>query len=240
MTGYTPLFGSVFEGTLCGRWPDTGIWTCLLALSDRHGNIDVTPQYISAVTGVPIDELMACLERFMSPDPQSRTPDEQGRRLVKLDDNRKWGWKIVNHGKYREKARLVGKNAREVEQGKNKDRMADRRRPPPTAGDPPSEAEADLNTDTEIDSAHARSRPKRASKRCPQEFQVTEDLTAWAAGHFPHVDLDAETEKFRDHEFAKAHTDWPATWRNWIRKASEFNGKASGYEDPYFAGRNQC
>ena len=65
---------------------------------------------------------------------------------------------------------------------------------------------------------------KRPSKRCPADFQVTEDLRAWAAGKHPEVDLDAETEAFRDHEFATAKTDWPATWRSWIRKAAKFSG----------------
>jgi hypothetical protein len=40
----------------------------------------------------------------------------------------------VNFAKYRERARLAAKNAREVEQGTNRGRMA-HRRPPPTASD---------------------------------------------------------------------------------------------------------
>ena len=33
----------------------------------------------------------------------------------------------------------------------------------------------------------------------------------------PDVDIKAQTKIFRDHEFKDAKTDWPATWRNWMR-----------------------
>ena len=43
----------------------------------------------------------------------------------------------------------------------------------------------------------------------------------------PAVNADAETEKFRDHTFGTARSDWDGTWRNWIRKAAEAHpGKA--------------
>ena len=57
-------------------------------------------------------------------------------------------------------------------------------------------------------------RTSQASVRCPHNFQVTEDLINWAAEKFPTINLNTETEAFRDHEFARARTDWPAAWRN--------------------------
>ncbi len=64
----------------------------------------------------------------------------------------------------------------------------------------------------------ARGRP---SKRCPEDFEVTAELRAWAAEKAPGVDVDRETEAFRDWEFRDAKSDWPATWRRWMRKAAE-------------------
>lgn len=61
----------------------------------------------------------------------------------------------------------------------------------------------------------------RASKRCPAEFVVTDDLLVWAQQKVPAVNVEAETERFRDYEFRHARTDWKATWREWMRKASE-------------------
>lgn len=84
MNGFTAVFSSIFTGTLHGKWPDLGLWIALLAMSDRHGLIDVTPGYISTMTGLPIDDVTACIGRFIAPDPHSRTPDQDGRRLVLL------------------------------------------------------------------------------------------------------------------------------------------------------------
>lgn len=61
----------------------------------------------------------------------------------------------------------------------------------------------------------------RGSRRCPDEFTVTDEMRAWAQAEAPHVDLERETAKFRDHTFRDARTDWLGTWRNWIRRAAE-------------------
>lgn len=66
---------------------------------------------------------------------------------------------------------------------------------------------------------------KRGSKRVPEDFVVTPDMLEWAGREVPGFDIMRETGKFRDHEFAAAKTDWPAAWRNWMRKAQSFGGK---------------
>jgi hypothetical protein len=37
----------------------------------------------------------------------------------------------------------------------------------------------------------------------------------------PLVDIKAQTTMFLDHTFKDAKTDWPATWRNWMRTKQE-------------------
>lgn len=125
--GYTPLFSSVFSGSLYGKYPDTAAWIFLLALADKHGVVDSTPEYISGVTGMPLADLLGCIARFLEPDPKSRSPENQGRRLVLVDPSRAWGWRIVNFAKYRERARLASKAANEIDSGKNAKRMRARR-----------------------------------------------------------------------------------------------------------------
>jgi hypothetical protein len=142
VSGYTPVFRSVFDGTLHGKWPQTGVWLALLAMVDRHGQIDRSPQAIASDIGIDVPTLLSCIAEFCEPDTMSRTRDHDGRRLELIDPERPWGWRVLNHGKYREKARLESKNAREVEAGRNKERMNhrtadDRRSPPDTAADRP-------------------------------------------------------------------------------------------------------
>lgn len=150
--GYTPLFDSIVRGTLYGRWPDIGLWPIVLALADKHGVVDCTPQFLAGVTGLPVSEVVECMQRFCAPDPYSRSKDVGGARLVLVDPVRDWGWRIVNHALYREKARLAAKSEREVESGTNATRLAQqaaahRRSPPTTAAHPLSDADANKDAD---------------------------------------------------------------------------------------------
>lgn len=168
--GYTPLFDTLLSGTLYGRWPHTGVWACLLSRATREGVIDEIPQSLASAIGVPVDLLMSCIDDFMSPDKFSRTAVCDGRRLELIDPDRPWGWKIINHSKYREKARKSAFDAARVESGANAERMAARRAaetvdptgPALTRADPLSShlnsspnAEANTNTFALIDSIKA-------------------------------------------------------------------------------------
>jgi len=61
----------------------------------------------------------------------------------------------------------------------------------------------------------------RSSKRCPDDFAPTDEMLRWAAVEAQGADIVRELAKFRDHAFARGHTDWPAAFRNWMRRASD-------------------
>ena len=61
----------------------------------------------------------------------------------------------------------------------------------------------------------------KASKRVPDDWLVSAELQLWAREKASGVDIRAETEAFRDCEFTRAHVDWDATWRTWMRKAAK-------------------
>lgn len=61
----------------------------------------------------------------------------------------------------------------------------------------------------------------RATRKCPEAFEVTPELLAWAAEKTPDVDIRKAAEKFRDHTFRNAINDWPGAFRNWLRKDQE-------------------
>jgi hypothetical protein len=162
MSGYTPVFDTVFQGTLCGKWPTLPVWLTILPMADKNGLIDMTFHHIAAISGWPVDLLKQAIAELTAPDPESRSAEAEGRRLIPIDENRPWGWRVVNHEKYREKARLSAKSAKEVAEGKNKDRMHDRRSPPKTAADPLSNS----NSNSNIQNQRAI---KIASSEKPQE-----------------------------------------------------------------------
>ncbi len=64
---------------------------------------------------------------------------------------------------------------------------------------------------------------KRATKRCPDDFEITSQMVDWAANRNLSIDLQRETEKFKDHEYRSAKTDWAACWRNWMLRAQEYH-----------------
>lgn len=63
---------------------------------------------------------------------------------------------------------------------------------------------------------------KRASKKCPPDFVVSDEMREWAKIQAPSVNVDKATDSFKDHTFSSARTDWVGTWRNWIRKANDY------------------
>lgn len=208
--GYTPLFDSLTRGTLYGRWPDIGLWPIVLALADRDGIVDAAPKVIAGIAGLPVDEVIECMDRFCQPDPMSRTKTEGGRRLALLDPARPWGWRVVNHAYYREKARLAAKNSREVSAGLNRQRMEDRRSPPKTADDPLSNGNENKT----------REEGERVGwgRRCPANFAP--DLS-FARLQLPDIDAETEAARFKDFEFKTPRKDWGAVWRNWIRTCKD-------------------
>jgi hypothetical protein len=215
LSGYTPVFDSVFQGTLCGKWPTLPVWLTILPMADKSGCIDMTYQAMSALSGWPIDLLKQAITELCAPDPESRSATADGRRLELIDpDNRTWGWRVVNHGKYREKARKSAYDSDRTASGRD----AERKRAENESREVPRSPDASRDlplSDTNTNTVRER---KRSSRRCPKEFEP--DL-AFALAELPDLDAEAEAAKFKDCEFKSPKTDWAATWRNWVRTCKE-------------------
>jgi hypothetical protein len=76
-------------------------------------------------------------------------------------------------------------------------------------------------------SAPAATKP-RPSKKCPDSFVVDAALREWVKAEAPGIKVGRETAKFRDHTFARAISDWPGAWRNWMRKAADDAASSNG------------
>jgi len=98
------MYQSMYDGTLARRGPWEALVTFqqMLILCDHHGIVDIHPEVISRRTLIPLEIIEKGIEELSKPDPESRRSDEDGRRIVKIDDNRSWGWKIVNYSHYRQ------------------------------------------------------------------------------------------------------------------------------------------
>jgi hypothetical protein len=79
--------------------------------------------------------------------------------------------------------------------------------------------EPSLNHQEPSDSA----RKARRSRTCPSSFALTDQLKAWAQEKCPGIDVERETESFRNHEYDKPKSDWDRAWRNWMLNAIKFS-----------------
>ncbi len=74
-------------------------WMALLAACDADGLARVSVTYLSAVCYLPLDEVVAALARLEEPDPHSRSTNDEGRRIRRVDG----GFELLNYTKYRER-----------------------------------------------------------------------------------------------------------------------------------------
>lgn len=106
--GYTKLFAKILRSTI---WQEAleikVVWITMLALKDRDGNVFSSVPGLAHTAGVTLEQCVAALDKFRSPDPYSSTKDEEGRRIRDIDG----GWFIINHWKYMEELSLEDRRA---------------------------------------------------------------------------------------------------------------------------------
>lgn len=108
MSGYTKLFSSILASTIWCEDNDTRIvWITLMAMADKTGTVEGSVPGLAGFARLPVPSVRAALEKLSAPDPDSRSPEREGRRIVAVDG----GWWLVNHGKYR--AKLGAEDRRE-------------------------------------------------------------------------------------------------------------------------------
>lgn len=66
----------------------------------RTGVLDMTRQSLSRRLNIPAEILDKEITKLESPDPASRDPEFDGRRIERIDAHRDWGWRILNWAKY--------------------------------------------------------------------------------------------------------------------------------------------
>ena len=164
MAGYTPAFDSIYDGTLYGRWPAAAVMATLIPLIDAKGCINRSFEAIAGMTGWPMELLKRGIEELEQPDPHSRTPAEDGRRLIKLDPARPWGWRVVNHMLYREKARKMAYDKERTESGRDAERKRAERE---NSRDVPTSP--DESRDVPLSDSYADSEAKKTRARAAHD-----------------------------------------------------------------------
>jgi len=164
------------------------------------------------------------LERLGSTDPESRTADFEGRRMIRING----GYLILNFMKYRDKDNTAAERAK---------RYRDRQKllSSGVQGSPSQCDDVTVTRDSSLAECrvqNADEKPKaRAGRgsRLPHDWTPDQELINWAGIERPDLYLPREIESFRDYWTGIAGAkgvklDWPAAFRNWIRRANGFTG----------------
>ena len=119
---YGKVFEQIYDSTVSECWQALVTFQQMIILADCDGTVDMTPESISRRTNIPLEIISEGIRNLEQPDRQSRSPLEDGRRIVRLDIHREWGWRVVNHGFYR------GLKSREDKKEADRTRIAEKRK----------------------------------------------------------------------------------------------------------------
>ena len=100
MTGFTKLYSSILDSSVWDEDVYTRIlWVTMLAKADQNGMVIASPARLRARANIPQAKFDQALITLAAPDPESRTPDNDGRRIKRVQG----GWLVLNHKIYRNK-----------------------------------------------------------------------------------------------------------------------------------------
>ena len=88
------------------------VLSVLLAMTDTAGCVYASMPGLAKRAGVSIPEAETAIKCFLSPDPYSRTKDNEGRRIKEIEG----GWQLLNYEKYTQAKSREARNAYQREQ----------------------------------------------------------------------------------------------------------------------------
>jgi hypothetical protein len=173
---FAKVFTQIFDSSISGDYVVRHVFMDLLVLADCDGVVDMTVDAIARRTNVPKEVVAHAIKELMAPDTQSRSIEEDGRRMTPLDSHRDWGWQIVNYDHYR---RVHDDEARRTyfRDKKRESRAANRKANPSTpvhASPATSKTVKDsqrLSTQAEAE-AEVIKKPSRAKREGPTETEA--------------------------------------------------------------------
>lgn len=106
---FTKLYGDILQSSLWSESAETRlVWITLLALADQDGFVHATVPGIAHQARVALAETRKALEIFEAPDPESRNPKHDGRRIERVPG----GYMLLNFGEYHAKTSIAAARAK--------------------------------------------------------------------------------------------------------------------------------
>lgn len=187
---YTKLASSIIHSTI---WREADhvriVWVTMLALVDKHGLVEASIPGLADAARVTVEQCEEALEKLMAPDPYSRTPDHDGRRIDAVEG----GWELLNHAKYRGLMTEEQRREKDAERARRyRERQKSKReasRDDVTDRDGCDESRESLHTDTDPNTdpnkKNGESRSRSSIRDSEIEAQVDEVLAYFAETLWP-------------------------------------------------------
>jgi len=98
---YAKIFEQIYNSSIAEDYLVRLVFEDFLVLADINGVVDITTEAFARRTNVPIDVVKRAIAILEAPDKAGRGQESEGRRIIRLDENREWGWMIVKYDYYR-------------------------------------------------------------------------------------------------------------------------------------------
>ena len=99
---YGKIFDQIFSSSIMEEELETRyLFMSMLAICETGGVVDITHEALARKINLDVEKVRRSINALQSPDPRSRSQNDDGRRLVLIDAHRDWGWIIVNYDKYK-------------------------------------------------------------------------------------------------------------------------------------------
>lgn len=123
---YTKVFDSLVTSTIWAESNETRIvWITMLALRNSQNVVEASLPGLAHVSRISLEDTQRALERLESPDPHSRSQENEGRRIAKVEG----GWLILNGAKYsRRMSKDDQKEYFRVKQAEHRQRVRSRKK----------------------------------------------------------------------------------------------------------------
>jgi len=95
---YGKFFESTFSGSMVGAGTDVfAVWGYIIAHT-KKGQVELNPTLLASTLGSTVARMEKVIEYLCSADPKSRSPEHEGRRLVREGQ---FAYFVPSHAKYR-------------------------------------------------------------------------------------------------------------------------------------------
>jgi hypothetical protein len=177
-----------------------------VAPPDWYGFVEAAGPGIIRRAGIDQAIGLAALEKLGNPDRESRTPDHEGRRMIRIDG----GYLILNFDKYREKDHTRADRQRRFRDKQRAERNAVTERlngeKHPEVTEAVSSKQKHIKTNT------------RVKTEIPKDFAVSESVAEWAkAKGFDKLDQHLESFIAKCNANGYKYADWDAAFREAVR-----------------------